>query len=380
MSTPTQATKPSLDLDATFATAQEQVKNLITNHPGKIPVYTENGQWHFDDDAWAPGWTSGFLTGLIWIFAERTGDPWWREQAEKYSLLVEPRKHDDGTHDVGFLMTPSWGRWHELAPSEKTKDVLVTAGRTLAKSYNPAGKYLKTWVDDGSSFIDIMMNVGIIFQAGALSGDEILTSIAAEHSLTSRRYLVRGDSSTIHEGWFNPKTGEFLRAETHQGYRADSCWVRGLTWAIYGFGTAYEWTGDTRFLDTARHCADYYIERTGDRIIPPNDFDDPHPELQFEASAASIASSALLQLAELLHAHGQGIDAEPYENYARRTLARLSTPEFLGRAEEGWEGVIKQATYHRGNNLGVNESVMWGDYYFVEALHKLSKLTNETNR
>ncbi|YCK79705.1 glycoside hydrolase family 88 protein (plasmid) [Arthrobacter sp. D3-18] len=380
MSTPTQATKPSLDLDATFATAQEQVKNLITNHPDKIPVYTENGQWHFDDDAWAPGWTSGFLTGLIWIFAERTGDPWWREQAEKYSLLVEPRKHDDGTHDVGFLMTPSWGRWHELAPSEKTKDVLVTAGRTLAKSYNPAGKYLKTWVDDGSSFIDIMMNVGIIFQAGALSGDEILTNIAAEHSLTSRRYLVRGDSSTIHEGWFNPKTGEFLRAETHQGYRADSCWVRGLTWAIYGFGTAYEWTGDTRFLDTARHCADYYIERTGDRIIPPNDFDDPHPELQFEASAASIASSALLQLAELLHAHGQGIDAEPYENYARRTLARLSTPEFLGRAEEGWEGVIKQATYHRGNNLGVNESVMWGDYYFVEALHKLSKLTNETNR
>lgn len=380
MSTPTQAATPGLDLEATLATAQEQVKNLITTHAGKVPVFTDNGKWHFDDDAWAPGWTSGFLTGLIWIFAERTGDPWWREQAEKYSLLVEPRKHDDGTHDVGFLITPSWGRWHALAPSEKTTEVLVTAGRTLAKSYNPAGKYLKTWVDDGSSFIDIMMNVGIIFQAGALSGDDSLTRIAAEHSLTSRRYLVRGDSSTIHEGWFDPATGEFLRAETHQGYRADSCWVRGLTWAIYGFGTAYEWTGDERFLDTARRCADYYIEHTGERIIPPNDFDDPHPELQYEASAASIASSGLLQLAELLRTRGRATDAEPYEAYARRTLARLSTPDFLGRIDDGWEGIIKQATYHRGNNLGVNESVMWGDYYFVEALHKLSKLTHETTR
>jgi unsaturated chondroitin disaccharide hydrolase len=381
MSIPTHTvTTDGPDTEAALATAQEQVRNLITNHPGKIPVYTENGKWHFDEDAWAPGWTAGFLTGQIWIFAERTGDPWWREQAEHYSRLVEPRKHDDGTHDIGFLMTPSWGRWHDLDPSAKTREVLIESGRTLAKSFNPAGKYLKTWVDDGSSFIDIMMNVGIIFQAGALAGDAGLTAIATQHSLTSRRYLVRGDSSTIHEGWFDPVTGEFLRAETHQGYRADSCWVRGLTWAIYGFGTAHQWTGDERFLQTARDCADYYIERTGDRLVPPNDFDDPHPELQYEASAASIASAGLLQLAELLRAHGTTADGQKYEDYARRTLARLSTPDFLGRAQDGWEGIIKKATYHRGNNLGVNESVMWGDYYFVEALHRLSALNNENHR
>lgn len=356
-------------------TAQEQVRRLITAHPERIPVYTENGKWHFDDDAWAPDWTGGFLTGLIWIFAERTGDPWWREQAEKYSLLIEPRKEDDGTHDVGFLFTPSWGRWHELAPSQRTENVLIQAGRTLAKSYNAAGGYLKTWVDDGSSFIDIMMNVGIIFQAGALSGDSALTAVATQHSLTSRRFLVRGDASTIHEGWFDPDTGEFLRAATHQGYRADSCWVRGLTWAIYGFGTAYQWTGDERFLDTARHCADFYIERTGDRLIPPNDFDDPSPELPYEASAASIAAAGLLQLDGLIGAAGTR-----YGHYARRIIARLSTSEFLGCAQDGWEGIIKQATYHRGNNLGVNQSVMWGDYYYVETLHKLSILDNEGSR
>ncbi|MGO4384407.1 glycoside hydrolase family 88 protein [Specibacter sp. RAF43] len=370
MSTPMhEVADGGVDTEHALDTAQEQVRRLITDHPGKIPVYTENGKWHFDDDAWAPGWTGGFLAGLVWIFAERTGEPWWREQAEKYSLLIESRKHDDGTHDLGFLFTPSWGRWHEIAPSARTANVLIEAGRTLAKSYNPAGRYLKTWVDDGSSFIDIMMNVGIIFQAGALSGDKRLTTIATQHSLTSRRFLVRGDASTIHEGWFDPKTGEFLRAATHQGYRSDSCWVRGLTWAIYGFGTAYQWSGDDRFLATAQACADLYIARTGERLIPPNDFDDPHPRLTTEASAASIAAAGLLQLAGQL-----GPAGNDYQDYARRTLARLSTPEFLGRAAEGWEGIIKKATYHWGNGLGVNESVMWGDYYYVEALHKLSAL------
>ena len=54
-----------------------------------------------------------------------------------------------------------------------------------------------------------------------------------------------------------------------------------------------------------------------------------------------------------------------------KILGRLCTPEFLGSREQGWEGVIKHAIYHRNKNLGVNESVMWGDYFFVEALDKL---------
>jgi hypothetical protein len=29
--------------------------------------------------------------------------------------------------------------------------------------------------------------------------------------------------------------------------------------------------------------------------------------------------------------------------------------------------------YHRAEGMGVDESVMWGDYYFVEALDRLSR-------
>ncbi|MEO6943339.1 MAG: glycoside hydrolase family 88 protein [Lacisediminihabitans sp.] len=355
-----------LDAERVLAGAQHQVWNLITQHPGQMPTFTEGGRWYFDDDSWAPTWTSGFLAGLVWIFADLTGDVEWRKQAEKYCRLLEPRKLDKGTHDIGFLFTPSWGRWHALDPSEETSAVLIQAGRTMAERFNTAGKYLRTWVDAGSTFIDVMMNIGIIYQAAALSGDQRLADIATAHAMTSRRYLVRGDSSTAHEGWFDPESGEFLRAATHQGYRSDSTWVRGQAWAIYGFGTAFQWTGDEKFLHTARRCAELYIAEVGDRFVGPNDWRDPSPEFPYEASGASITASAMLQLSELL-----GEEGAVYRDYACGILARLSEPEFLGSSEKGWEGIIKHSTYHRVNGIGVDESVMWGDYYFVEALHRL---------
>jgi unsaturated chondroitin disaccharide hydrolase len=356
------------DLEFALETAQEQVRCLISDHPGQIPIFTVAGRWHFDEDAWAPAWTGGFLAGMIWIFAERTNDPWWHLQAEKYSQLLEPRKLDEGTHDLGFLFTPSWGRWHRLHPTARTRDVIIQAGRTMAKRFNCAGKYLRTWVDRGSTFIDVMMNVDIVFQAAELSGDPGLADIARQHALTTRRFLVRGDSSTAHEGWFDPDTGEFLRAATHQGFRADSTWVRGHAWAIYGFGSVYARTRDERFLDTARRCADFYIDQTGSRYVAANDWNDPAPEYPYEASAAGIAAAGMLQLASLMGAEGAR-----YREYAAGILGRLCTPEFLGSREQGWEGVIKHAIYHRKNNLGVNESVMWGDHYFVEALHRMTQ-------
>ena len=101
-----------------------------------------------------------------------------------------------------------------------------------------------------------MMNVGIIFYAaGQLSSSKLL-NVATQHCLTTRRYLVRGDGSTAHEGIFDLQSGQFLRASTQQGWRADSCWARGLAWAIYGFSSAYQHTRtmgvpDPRFLETA---------------------------------------------------------------------------------------------------------------------------------
>ena len=49
----------------------------------------------------------------------------------------------------------------------------------------------------------------------------------------------------------------------------------------------------------------------------------------------------------------------------------LATPEYLACITPGWEGILKHGVYHTRKNLGVDESVMWGDFFFVEALSKV---------
>jgi len=192
--------------------------------------------------------------------------------------------------------------------------------------------------------------------------------MATRHCLTTRKYLVRGDGSTAHEGIFNLQTGEFLHQSTQQGWRADSSWARGLAWALYGFGTVHQLTGDARFLETAEFCAGYYIEHTPKHGIPPNDWDEPCPTLPYESSAAAIAASGLLNLAQLCQ---DPTRAQAYHQYALTILTTLTSSEFLADQDEGWEGLIKRGMYHQRKGLGVDESVMWGDYFFLEACWKV---------
>lgn len=351
----------------TFDFAGKQLRHLIETHPDYFPLYTTNGKWQHSGEAWT-NWCEGFLGGQLWLLYRHTGDDYWLDKAKHYSRLVEHRKTDRTVHDLGFLFWSTWKRWHNLTSDEAVNQVVIEAGQTLALRFKEKGQYLRSFVADESLFIDIMMNVGIIFYAAQQTNNADLWRIANQHCLTTRRYLVRGDGSTSHEGIFDLETGEFLRQSTHQGWRDDSSWVRGLTWALYGFGTAYSFSGDIRFLNTAEACANFYIERTPAHGIPPNDWEEASRSRSHESSAAAIAASGLLNLAKLT---GDALRARTYHNYALTILDTLTTPEFLAIETPGWEGILKHGAYHERKGLGVDESVMWGEYFFLEAVSKV---------
>jgi unsaturated chondroitin disaccharide hydrolase len=364
-----------IKLENAFEFAQQQVRQLIAAHPDVYPMYTEGGKWKLNGETWT-NWCEGFLPGMMWIFHTRTGDPAWRIKAEHYSQRLEDRKHDRNVHDLGFLFWSTYKRWFDLTGNPTLNEVVITAGKTMGLRFKEKGQYLRSFVSDESLFIDIMMNVGIIFYAALQTGDVDLLRKAHQHVLTTRRYLVRGDGSTTHEGIFDLETGEFLRQTTHQGWRGDSSWARGQSWALYGFATCYDLTGERRYLTTARQCADYYLEQT--RFdpaapfgpgVPPNDWFDPNSPV--ESSAAAIAASGLLNLAALVQ---DPLYANQYQNAALTILDTLCSPEYLGQATAGWEGILKHGCYHINKGLGVDESVMWGEYFFVEALHKALSL------
>jgi unsaturated chondroitin disaccharide hydrolase len=356
-------------LDGAWEFAKGRLRGLIERHPDFYPMYTMQGRWKHSGEAWTH-WCDGFLPGMLWIVYEREGQSspdraWWRQQAIRYSKPLEPRKHDRDVHDLGFIFMSTYYRWFRMTQDPSLKAVILEAGATLAMRFMEKGQYLRSFVAPESLFIDIMMNAGIIFYTAIERGDQELMRIAMKHTLTTRRVLLRGDGSTAHEGIFDLNTGEFLRQTTHQGFRGDSCWSRGLAWALYGFGTCYSYTRDPRFLQSAEACADFYIEHTPADGVPPWDYDAPEESrAQVDTSAAAIAAAGLFRLG--------GLSADPikgllYDSAARHIVATLCS-RYLGKDDPGWEGILTGGVYHIHKKLGVNESVMWGEYFFMEAL------------
>jgi len=345
-------------LQRAFQYARQQVARIVETYPDFFPMYTVEGRWQHQGEAWTH-WCEGFLCGQMWLIYQRTRDPEWRFKAEHYCRLMEHRKSDRSVHDLGFLFWPSWKRWYDVSGDQPVNEVVVEAGRTLALRFQSQGGYLCSFVALNSVFIDIMMNVGLVYYAAEQTGDDRLRRIADQHCLTTRRYLVRGDGSTAQEGIFDPQTSRFARHNTRQGWRSDSCWARGQAWALHGFAQAYEFTDDLRFLETAQQCAEYFIAQS-----PEHGVDPPQP---YDSSAAAVAADGLLDLAELSE---DATRAARYRERALRILDTLTEIEFMAIEKPYWEGILQHAVYHRPKGLGVDESVMWGDYYFLQAVLK----------
>jgi unsaturated chondroitin disaccharide hydrolase len=69
--------------------------------------------------------------------------------------------------------------------------------------------------------------------------------------------------------------------------------------------------------------------------------------------------------------------ADRYLQAALTILDTLTSPEYLAIDTPGWEGILKHGIYHQTKGLGVDESVMWGEHFFVEAVDKVLSLGDE---
>jgi unsaturated chondroitin disaccharide hydrolase len=344
----------------------QQARRLVRMYPDYTPMYTVGGHWHREGEHWTH-WCEGFYPGIFWLLHRQTGDSEWRSFAERYSRTLEPRRFDRAVHDLGFLFFSTYLRWYHLNGAPTLRNVLVDAGRTLALRRQKGG-YLASFLGPQSLFIDVMMNVGLIFWAAEATGDDELRRTALEHCRTTQRYLVRPDGGTAHEGLFDLETGQFLRQSTQQGWNAASTWSRGLAWSIYGFTAVHRMSGAIEFLDTARRCAAYYLDHAPAELVPYWDFDIPAAGLHlWDSSAAAIAASGFWDLSEAVT---EASEHERYRAAALTILQTLCSDQFLPRSRPEWEGILMHGVYHYHKGLGVDESVAWGDHFFVEALVK----------
>ena len=369
-------------IDRAFNFGVEQLEKMLAKWPANqpAPIHTRHGMWHRPHFIWTD-WCPGFFAGMMWLAYERTGKTEWREAAERYTRALEHRKFDRDVHDLGFIFMSTVDRWHRLVSEDDPlkqwlKDILVTAGTIQSFRWKDTGDdhYIYSFHGPQSLFIDIMMNIRLLFRARQLGAGEELFRRAVTHARTTEKYLVRKrgekimdrEGSVIHEGIFNPVRGEFRNLSTQQGYSPFTCWARGLAWAIYGFTDTFLFTADPFFLETAERCAGFYFENTPDNGVPFWDYGAPNiPDEPVDSSAAAIVACAFWKLKDI---ESTTRGSQAYRNAALSILGTLTNDEFLGAHDTAYEGILRHGVYHRPMNWGVDESVMWGDYFFMEAM------------
>ncbi len=133
----------------------------------------------------------------------------------------------------------------------------------------------------------------------------------------------------------------------------------------------YTFTHNPVDLSIAQRNADYFLARLSGTLVPPWDFDVPSgPDRIDDSSAAAIAASGMWALAELTEP-SDACRAHRYRTAALGMLDSLCSDLYLAWTSPGWEGIVKRGVYHYHKRLGVDESVMWGDFFFLEAVDKV---------
>lgn len=285
--------------------------------------------------------------------------------------------------------------------------------------------------------IDNLMNLEVLFLGYELNGSQPAQRPWFDHALTHARNSIarhlRPSGSTYHvvrHFESGTRIGEIERKKTVQGYAHESTWSRGQAWAIYGFTAAYRHarldpaTNASDVLAAAEATAGYFLDhlpsvytadpynfRAGD-LVPPSDFDAALGEpagswndannnynattgiglgdrkqalLSFTArdsSAAAIAASGLIDLS--------GFATTPanrtrYLAAAEDILECLITydgqdagtaPDYLcAAADTANPGILKNGSV-RWNDP--NLSLIYGDFYFLEALARYEALLART--
>jgi unsaturated chondroitin disaccharide hydrolase len=137
---------------------------------------------------------------------------------------------------------------------------------------------------------------------------------------------------------------------------------------MYGFAEAYRYTRETEFLETAERCAGYYLRNTPPGGVPYWDYGAPGiPDEPLDSSAAAIAGCALHLLSSLAPPER----AARYREACIRTARVLSGPDFLALGRPDEEGLLLHGVYHRPRGWGVDASVPWGDYFYLELVERL---------
>lgn len=330
-------------------------------------------------------WTSGFWPGILWYAYEVSNKEEWKAAAEISSRLLFPLVDSSAIdHDIGFQLFCSVGNGYRLTKDSAYKQILLRAADSLTTLFNPKVGTILSWprkvpgVDwplRHNTIMDNMINLDLLFWAAKNGGGKRFYDIAVDHAVTTMKNQFRSDYTSYHVVIYDTATGRKIKGMTHQGLNDSSMWARGQAWAIYGYTMVYRETRDPLFLDFVQKITDVYLSRLPEDGIPYWDFDDPAiPQAPRDASAAAVVASALLQLSTLMDDQSK---AKTYYDKAVNILTELSSERYQSR--EVNDAFLLHSSGHKPNGGEIDASIIYADYYYLEALLRLKNIS-ENNK
>lgn len=340
----------------------------------KVPYATRNGL--FDD--WSDRiswWTNGFYAGQLWQLYYA-----YAEEALKQTAQAIEKKLDGSLmdyrgmdHDSGFKWLLTAVADFKLTGNTESKNRALLAAANLAGRFNPTGRFIRAWNDwndenigdnAGWAIIDCMMNLPLLYWAAEQTKDPRFVQIAKAHADTAQKAFVRKNGSVAHIVRFNPETGEKIDTLGGQGMEVGSSWTRGQAWALYGFALSYRHSGEMSYLETAKRVAYYFMECLPKSGLVPVDFEQEESLDWEDDTAAAIAACGMLELEQ----HVQSEEKFFFHEAAVNLLTVLSEKRCDWSADTDNILTHCSACYHEENH---NYSIIYGDYYFTEAILKL---------
>ncbi len=319
-------------------------------------------------------WMSGFYPGaLLYLFEATRDSALYREALAKMKPL-EKEQYNTNTHDLGFMMYCPFGNARRIAFDTSYRRIILNSARSLASRFSPVTGCTRSWNSAPSQFmviIDNMMNMELLCEATKLSDDSSFYRIATTHANTTLKNHFRPDYSSYHLVIYDPATGRVQKKQTVQGAFDESAWSRGQAWGLYGYTMMYRETRDPKYLAQAEHIANFILSHLPADKIPYWDYNAPDiPNTSRDVSAGAIACSALLELS----GYASPASGATYKSEAEAMLRSLMSAGYAAKPGSNGGFLLKHGTGNHPKNSDIDVSLIYADYYYIEALMRYKQL------
>lgn len=361
-------------INDTWSKVDRKLQNVCIRSREKLPYTSINGVHDNKLETNPCWWTNGFWGGMMWLMYLGTNNEEYKTTALRSEQLLDKalESYKILHHDVGFMWLLTSVANYRITGNESAANKALFMASTLFSRFNIEGNYIRAWNGNHDSWtiIDTLMNLPLLYWASREIGDDRFAKVALRHADMAIRDHIRPDGSVRHIVEHDVHTGELVTVHPGQGYSIDSSWSRGVAWAVYGMALSYIHTKQQRYLDAAILAADHFIEhckKTG--YLTAADFYAPEEPLYYDATAGVCAASGIIEIAKCLG----GERGEYYMGEAIKIL-KATDAHFCNYSDDEDALVLMGSNrYPREERFmsGVHEPIIYGDFFFVEALLKL---------